>query len=144
MKASASSATSDLTSTPMMEIFMMGMMEQSKMNTVLLANLANGSSVRHYPSAGSPSRHSQPVAAAAADATNSNEDIADFFDYLDSIDGCCGVGRYLEVLIGDEVFNVGDIVPQGKEYLQSSVVNMKPTLASWVVEWAQKQVNSAQ
>ncbi|KAJ7654902.1 hypothetical protein B0H14DRAFT_2659408 [Mycena olivaceomarginata] len=128
-------------------MFMMGMMEQSKMNTALLANLTNSSSVRCYPSAGSPSRHSQPVAAAASaaatDTTNSDEDIADFFNHLDSTDSRCGIGRYLEVLIGDEVFNVGDIVRQGKEYLQLSVVGMKSTLASWVVEWAQKRVNSA-
>jgi hypothetical protein len=146
MKASAS-ATSGSTSTPMMEMFMMGMMEQSKMYTALLANLTNGSSVCRYPSAGSPSRCSQPVAAAASaaatDATNSDEDIADFFNYLNSIDSRCGIGRYLEVLIGDEVFNVGDIVRQGKEYLQLSVVGMKSMLASWVVEWAQKRVNSA-
>ncbi|KAF7342813.1 hypothetical protein MSAN_01997200 [Mycena sanguinolenta] len=119
----------------------------SKMNTALLAIIANTSSLRRYPSAGSPSRRPQPVAVPtavpAADTPNpEDEDIADFFNFLDSVDDRRCVGRFLEALIADEVFNVGDIIRQGKEYLESSVIGMKSTLASWVVDLARKRVNS--
>ncbi|KAJ6495424.1 hypothetical protein C8R45DRAFT_1134070 [Mycena sanguinolenta] len=144
-----SSVPSASTSTSMMDVFMVGMMEQSKMNTALLATLASGSSIRRYPSAGSPSRRSQPVAAPTAVATAppvvdlpdpENEDIVEFFNYLDTVEECRCAGRYLDALIEEEVFSVGDIIRQGKEYLESSVIGMKSTLAGWVVELARKRV----
>ncbi|KAJ6459306.1 hypothetical protein C8R45DRAFT_942332 [Mycena sanguinolenta] len=144
-----SSIASASTSTSMMDVFMVGMMEQSKMNTTLLATIASGSSIRRYPSAGSPSRRLQPatapttVAAAppAADVPDpKNEDIVEFFNYLDTVEARRCAGRYLDALIEEEVFTVGDIIRQGKEDLESSVIGMKSTLAGWVVELARKRV----
>lgn len=145
-KATTAAAESSTSTSTMMDVFMMGMMEQSKMNTALLATIANRSSIRRYPSAGSPSRCSQvvtaPTAALPAADTHEaeNEDIGDFFNFLDTVDSRRSAGRYLDALIAEEVFTVGNIILQGKVYLESSVIGMKSTLASWVVDLAQKRV----
>ncbi|KAF7352255.1 hypothetical protein MVEN_01189200 [Mycena venus] len=145
-KSTTAAASGSTSTSTMMDVFMMGMMEQSKMNTALLATITNGSSIRRYPSAGSPSRRPQaitaPTAALPAADTHEaeNEDIGEFFDFLDSVDSRRSAGRYLDALIAEEVFTVGDIIRQGKVYLESSVIGMKSTLASWVVDLAQKRV----
>ncbi|KAJ7196593.1 hypothetical protein B0H12DRAFT_1081932 [Mycena haematopus] len=139
-KASTTTASGQ-TPTAMMDLMMMGMMEQAKMNTAFLATLASGSSIRRYPSAGSPSRRPQPIATDTAIPEGELEDIADFFDFLDTVDMRRQVDRYLQALIADEVLNVGDIVRQGEKYLESPAIGMKPTLASWVVQLAKKRLN---
>ncbi|KAJ7190772.1 hypothetical protein GGX14DRAFT_407748 [Mycena pura] len=141
-KALASASASGQNPT-IVEMMMMAMLEQSKVNSAILATMierSNSNSVRRYPSGGSPSTRSHATAAIAGQ--HDGDGIVDFFAYLDRIEPRRDPNRYLEALKGDEVLNVGDIVRQGDNYLTSKRIGMKPSLAAWVFQHAKEHLKT--
>jgi len=127
-------------SSPLLDLLTIGMLEQQKMNTALLASITVGNS-RHRPQAGSsPLRRSQ-LAAPESDILDGDDiTTVTFMEELDKQDARRNVGRFTQRLVRDEIFTVGDLIRLGESYLKE--IGMSQAAAAWVTARAKAKVRS--